>query len=179
MQQKKQPDVNVGHERKLSDKEFSSHSSMLTNERVAILYSGADEAEIMAFTNFNLQFNKRYFAIVNRIFNVTFPIFTNEENQKIIEVKNAYLDELLSIDDSTKTDYKKLFVMYLFIERMNQLLTSFMQDRGYFFKLGTRESKSMDSALEVIEAGGGIFGKKHNLSDLEKIAKKEMPAGKK
>jgi len=152
-----------------SDKEFSSHSSMLTNERVAILYSGADEAEIMAFTNFTLQTNKRYYAIVNRIFNVTFPVFSDEENQKLIEARNSYLDELLSIENSDKIDYKKLFVMFLLVERMGQMITSFLQDRGYFFKFNIRDNKGMDSALGIIESGGGVFGKKHELMDSRKI----------
>lgn len=125
-----------------------------------MLFEAADETNARALTNTSIPTARHFFAVVNTIYDNVFTILRQEENTKIIELRNAWYDIFFSIGEKDKELFKKVFRLYVVAERMYQLVIAYLQAKQYFFRIGSREDKGIEAAIKVIEQGGGIFGKK-------------------
>lgn len=73
-----------------SREEISSHSSLLTNRRLDIMFARLDEVRIEAWNNICVPNLKAYFSVLSGIYNNIFSVFDEEEIKSIKNYFDSY-----------------------------------------------------------------------------------------
>lgn len=147
--------------RPASQLEIRSHSSILTNKRVHDLFSWADYANIAAFRNTNIPSIHEYFVIINTLIDNTFMLIDKDGLSEVIKLRDKYWDHyhyFMGLKKGDKYQGKRLMDMLFATERMDQLIRAGLQKKQYFYKVGERDIRDIDTAIEIVRKGGGIFG---------------------
>ena len=138
--------------------EITSHSSKLTNQRLAYIFFDIDKWNQVCYQNPNLPNIEGYFSSIYTLYNNVFSIFNPEENKKIIPLFKQFFSIYFKIKTSEKADPRILFYMLFILDRINRLIKAFLQKRKYFFKLSAQKVTGVDETLKVLEEGGAFFG---------------------
>lgn len=145
------------------EEEIYSHSSMLTNRRMDFMFQEADVWNYNAFCDPTVDNLKHYFSIVRTIYDRVYTLFDEQQNNKLIEIRNAFLNIYLTFDPEKMTPEQQteaVFTMFFITEYFDQLIHAYLQKKKYFFRVGEKDIKGLEKSIEVMEKGGGIFGKK-------------------
>ena len=135
--------------------EIISHSSMLTNKRLDILFFKLDEIRFEAWTNICVPTVKEYFSLLSGIYNNVFPIFSLEENTKVKEYFDKFHEKfsLVFIKDVEINRYQLLYACLMILDHIQRLLIGFLQARQFFFRFGRSQIKGIKQALDLYEKG--------------------------
>lgn len=142
----------------LTEEEIRSHSSVLTNTRLDIIFRKIDMYKEEVWNNLCVPNLKRYFSAIYAAYDNVFPVFSPEENGEIKKGIEAFYTEFFSLLDKKKQNIDTCFKMLFILDKINRLIKAYLQKRQYFFKTGAPDIKGIERSIEVIEAGGGFFG---------------------
>lgn len=147
----------------LETAEIKSHSSMLNNKNLFEMFLiSSDQNRVYGdFNNIDLIKLKEFFSTIRSIYDETFMVFSEEENKKIIEIRNKIYEKIFS--DWTKLPENKLgeaLVSFFFdIEQMYVYIKASLQKQQFFFRKAEANLTGITKALEMFEKRGGIFEK--------------------
>lgn len=140
--------------------EIRSHSSILTNKRLDILFSWADYYSIMAFDMPGLKTIKSFFSVMETILDNVFMVLDEDGLKEAINMRDIFYREytkLIELEEE-RLNAADIFRLFFLVKRMNQVIRGNLQKKQYFMKVGKVDTKSMDHAIESIQLGSGIFG---------------------
>ena len=140
------------------EKEISSHSSKLTNQRLAYILLDIDRWNQECYRNPCIPNIEAYFSSVYTFYNNTFPVFLPKENEQLLKIFRKYFQLYFGVKTAKKVSPTVVFYMIFLIDRLNRLMKGFLQKRKYFFKLMPGKVVGVEKSLEVIEQGGAFFG---------------------
>lgn len=161
--------------KKLSDRpasqiEIRSHSSILTNKRLDELFSAANNLSIQAFSATTIPNVHWYFSTINQIITETYTLVDVESFSEIVELIKKYWEVyfyFMSATKNSRIDTRKVFDMLFFVNKIDQLIRGALQKKQYFYKVGERDIKDIDRAIEIVRSGGGIFGENKRVQDMD------------
>ena len=151
------------------DEDIKSHSSLLTNKTVNELIKEMLYQNYTAYSNPSIDNLIRLFGIVRSVYLITFPLFSDQENESITKARNETsekINKLSSIllkssddDDEDMTIDESLLYDTLFsIERMAaRIIASLQIGKHYFFRVGEKDIRSIGKSLEIFENKGGVL----------------------
>ncbi len=145
------------------EEEIYSHSSMLTNRRLDLLFQESDVWNYNAFCDPTIENLKRYFSVVRTIYDRVYTLFDEDQNEKLIQIRNAFITEYLKFNPENlepEQVTEKALLMFFITEYFDQLIHAFLQKKKYFFRVGEKDIKGLEKSIAVMEQGGGIFGRK-------------------
>jgi len=136
-----------------SQEEISSHSSLLTNRRLDVMFARLDEVRVEAWSNTCIPTIRSYFAVVSGIYNNVYPIFELDAHQKIINYFNLYHQLFFKLYGDPE-EVNKLNVCYqilLLLDHIQRMIIGSLQQKQFFFRLNKPQIKGIKQALALYE----------------------------
>lgn len=170
--------------------EIRSHSSILFNERLAILFYLLDMRSIQLNTTYNvnqllevrgilLQIYKNIRTLIrnNPTVRATLHLDTKDEGIYITDLAFAMIDRMVQFCESTEYSTKKIYILVQELNRVEMIIKDVLQYFHYFIRPDFRQKPDIDMATEqykeiadkhTIEELKEIVGKKHKI-DFESL----------
>jgi len=146
-------------EKRIDYEEIASHSSLLTNRRLDIMFQRLDEFRIKAWCNPCIPDVRDFFSVISGIYNNVYIVFDEKENKKILSHFNDFHKIYFSVQtDEEEQSIGNVYKMLLMLDRIQRLIVGYFQKRRYFFRIEQKDVKGVERAIEVMEQGGGFFG---------------------
>lgn len=137
-----------------SREEISSHSSLLTNRRLDLMFMRLDDTRFDSWNNICVPNLKAYFSVLSGIYNNVYTIFDEKENKQLKKYFDTYHELFFSLF-SRRTEKKRLYQicykMLFILDHLQRLLTGYLQKRQFFFRLERGKLKGIDDALKMYE----------------------------
>ena len=133
-----------------SPEEISSHSSLLTNRRLDIMFARLDEVRVEAWTNTCIPTIKEFYAVLSGIHNNIFPLIKVEDNAKIIKGFNQFNDlhKRLFADDGSDKHLILNMILQIF-DQIQRMMINSLQELQFFFRLQRKQMRGMKEVLEM------------------------------
>jgi len=133
-----------------SPEEISSHSSLLTNRRLDIMFARLDEVRVEAWTNTCIPTIKEFYAVLSGIHNNIFPLIKVEDNEKIIIGFNQFDTLYRRIFTDDGTDKHLILDMILqILDQLQRIMINSLQELQFFFRLQRKQMRGMKEVLEM------------------------------
>ena len=145
-------------EKELIEKEISSHSSKLNNQRLNLILLEMDRANQACYRNPCLPNLEEYFSAVYTFFNNVWTVFEPEENEKIVRIFKEFFPIYFRVKLSEKASLNIIYYLIFLIDRANRLMKGFLQKKQFFFKIGVRKVSGIEESISIVEKGGAFFG---------------------
>lgn len=143
----------------MRDEVFEVTSWQLTVERINKILIDMDINKYKAWTTFDINDVKRYFASVMTFLDEVYVTMTEEELKEIQKNIKTYWDNFTKIlTDGQPITLNKIITMLTACDKIQQLARFFLQKKEYFFKMSEKEIKRIEDTLKVMKEGGSIFG---------------------
>lgn len=139
--------------RSLKQGEVLSHSAMLTNKRLDLVFLRLDEVAIDAWSDLtpNLEKIQVYYAVMKQVINNIFPIFNEAENVEIVNGLDNFSLTFFGFIQQPQRDALDLYRMLFDLDGVHQSVIAYLQKRQYFFRTGERDIKGTARALDVLK----------------------------
>jgi len=147
---------------KLTDREeITSHSSLLTNRRLDIMFLRLDDVGVEAWSNICVPNIKAYFSVLRGIYNNVFSVFDEEENEEIKKYFGAYNKMFFSLfqEFPEVNRYKVCYEILFVLDHLQKMIIGFLQKRQFFFRMGKPNIKGIEQALALYKKRGKMKGK--------------------
>ena len=150
------------------DEDIRSHSSLLTNKTVNELFREMLLQNFSTYSDPSYDNILRFFGIVRSIYLITFPLFSDSENEAISNARNdatkkiheisVFINENSDDDEEVVINQETLYNTLFSIEKMAaRIIASLQIGRHYFFRVGEKDIRSMEKSLEIFENKGGVL----------------------
>ena len=136
---------------KLRDEEITSHSSLLTNQRLSLVFGMCDNACMTAYSNTNIPNIHNYFASVKTIYNTVFSAFNIITCKKIEKYMDEYYELYFSFVKKENATLKNCYKLLFIVDKMHKKIVETLQEMHYFFRKEVFEKRGMGSALEGLK----------------------------
>jgi len=165
--------------------EIKSHSSILFNERLAILFYLLDMKSITMNTHYNisdmlevratlLQIYKNVRTLLrnNPTVRATLNLETKDEGIYITDIANGMIDKMIKYCESNGYTTKKIYIIVQELNRFEMMIKDVLQYFHYFIRPDFRQKPDIEMATEkykeiadkkTIEELKEIVGKNHNV----------------
>lgn len=144
-----------------SFQEIKSHSSILFNERMAILFYLLDMKSIAMNTNMSVNAALEVRAVLKQIYNnirmlirynptcrATLNLDTQEEGTYVPDVALSTIDRMIEHCEVNGYTTKKLYIVIQEINRVQQLLKDILQYFHYFIRPDFKQKPDIEIATE-------------------------------
>lgn len=135
----------------LDTEEVTSHSSMLTNRRLDLMFIKLDETRIDAFNNKCVPNIESFHAVLTGIYNNIFPLFEERENKVIKDHLDLYDQYYQLLFAEEPNIYMICLVLLQILDYLQKLIIGYMQKRKFFFRLEQKSIKGIDEALKMYQ----------------------------
>jgi hypothetical protein len=155
----------------LENEEVTSHSSLLTNRRLDLMFMKLDEIRIDAYSNKCVPNIESFHAVLTGIYNNVFPLFEDKENEMIkqhLDLYEQYYQLFFAEDPNV---FAICLVLLKILDYLQKLVIGFMQKRKFFFRTEVKGIKGIDEALRMY----ALNPKKKDLRPLKKENKEKEP----
>jgi hypothetical protein len=171
-----------------SFEEIKSHSSILYNERMAILFYILDMKSISMNTNYNINDVLEVRAVIKQIYKnirmlirynptcrATLNLDTKDEGVYVPDVALGTIDKMVEYCETGGYTLRKLYILVQEINRIEMILKDILQYFHYFIRPDFRQKPDIDVAtdtykeiadLSTIEELRALVGKS-NMIDFE------------
>lgn len=157
------PLESITREKNYSMEEIRSHSSVLTNLRLDVIFSLIDRRKLDAWDNPLLDSIKKYFSAVYTAYDNTWVVFDEAENTELNSLFTQYWNLFKGLAFEQNRTISNAYEMLTALDNINRYIKGSLQKRSYFFKLGTPDIKGIDKSYHILKEGGGLFGFKSKL----------------
>jgi len=173
-----------------SFEEIKSHSSILYNERMAILFYILDMKSISMNTNYNVNDILEVRAVLKQIYNnvrmlirfnptcrATLNLDTKDDGIYITDVALSTIDRMIEYCETGGYTIRKVYIIVQEINRVQTLLRDILQYFHYFIRPDFRQKPDIDVAtsqyqqiadLTTVEELRALVGR-NNLIDFESL----------
>ena len=144
-----------------SFEEIKSHSSILYNERMAILFYILDMKSISMNTNYNIGDVLEVRAVLKQIYNnirmlirfnptcrVTLNLETKDEGVYVPDVALSTIDRMIEYCETSGYTLRKLYILVQEINRVQSLIKDILQYFHYFIRPDFRQKPDIDVATD-------------------------------
>ena len=148
-----------------SFEEIKSHSSVLYNERLAILFYLLDMKSIKMNTNFDINDMLEVRAVLKQIYKnirmlirynptcrATLNLDTQDDGIYVPDVALSTIDRMIEFCESTEYTMKKLYIIIQEINRTEMILKDILQYFSYFIRPDFRQKPDVDIATDSYKA---------------------------
>lgn len=145
--------------------EIKSHSSILYNERMAILFYLLDMKSIQLNTNYDVNMALEVRAIVKQIYKnirmlirynptcrATLNLDTKDEGIYVPDVALSLIDRMIEVCETEGYTVKKLYIIVQEINRVEMILKDILQWFSYFIRPDFRQKPDVEIATEQYKA---------------------------
>lgn len=169
-----------------SFQEIKSHSSILFNERCAILFWQLDNAKVELYTTYDINTMHKVKAILIQLYanfrilisnnptmRVTLNLETKDEGVYITDVMLETIKKMILYCDQTEYTQKRLYIIVEELNKFDMLMKTILQYYHYFIRPDFRQKPDIEIATEkykeiadrhTIEELRQIIGKKHQIN---------------
>lgn len=154
--------------------EIRSHSSVLTNLRLDLVFSLIDRRKLDAWDNPILDNVKKYFSALYTAYDNVWPVLSKEENEELTGLFKNYFTLFFGLKKESTRTLSTSYQMIGILDFINRFIKGSLQKRSYFFKLGTPDVKGIEASYKVIKEGGGLFGFKP--TNVQGLVEEQHPA---
>lgn len=175
--------------------EIRSHSSILYNERMAILFYLLDMESIDLNTSYSVEKMHRVKSIINQIYKnirtlirnnptmrATLNLETKDEGSYITDVAMGTIEKMTMYCEAYGYTYKRIYIIIQELNKIEILLKDILQYYHYFIRPDFRQKPDIELATEkykeiadksTVEELRKLVGKKH-LIDFESLGSKRV-----
>ena len=165
--------------------EIKSHSSVLFNERLAILFYRLDTDAIDLFTFFDVHSLMRVRATLIRIYNnvrtliynnptmrATLNLETKEPGVYVTDVAFDSIERMVQFCQKTEWTQKRIYIIAMELNKLDMLLKDVLQYFSYFLRPDFRQRPDLEIATErykeiadkrTVEELRAIVGLRHKI----------------
>jgi hypothetical protein len=169
-----------------SFQEIKSHSSILYNERMAILFYLLDMKSIQLNTNYNIPLLLEVRSILKQIYkNVrtllrnnptvrgTLNLETKDDGVYVTDVVMSTIDNMIEFCETNQYTPKRIYILVNELNKFEMIIKDVLQYFSYFIRPDFRQKPDIDSATETykqmaddltLEELKEIVGSRHKLS---------------
>lgn len=170
--------------------EIKSHSSILYNERMAILFYLLDMRSIQLNTNFQIQDMLEVRGILKQIYKnirmlirnnptvrATLNLDTKEQGIYVTDIAFGMVDRMVEFCENEGYSHKKMYIIVQELNRVETLIKDVLQYFHYFIRPDFRQKPDIEIATEgykeiadkkTIEELKELVGKRHKI-DFESL----------
>ena len=178
-----------------SMQEIRSHSSILYNERMAILFYLLDMESIDVNSSYSVEKMMRVKAILTQIYKnirtlirnnptmrATLNLDTKEEGSYITDVALGTVERMVMFCESQGYTYRRIYIIIQELNKIETLLKDILQYYHYFIRPDFRQKPDIELATEkykeiadkaTVEELKALVGKNH-LIDFESLGSKRV-----
>jgi len=165
--------------------EIKSHSSILFNERCAILFWQLDNAKVELYSTYDVSIMHKVKALLIQLYanfrilvsnnptmRVTLNLETKEEGVYLTDVMLDTIKKMILYCDQNEYTQKRLYIIVEELNKFDMLLKTILQYYHYFIRPDFRQKPDIEIATEkykeiadrrTVEELRQIIGKKHQI----------------
>lgn len=138
---------------------IESHSSYLNNKRITVLLFGIDQLALQASSSMHIKSIQAYYNAVEQLYLNVASILSDVEDIEDTRNKYRLLLQAVESDERFRTA-KVLRLMLQLTRQFNFKMTTGLQDREFFFRMGSRQAKGLKNIKFFDQSIFGSRGKK-------------------